>query len=59
MLVSADPAAGGLQPAAGDQEPVSRDQGSVSPLVPIGYIAFSFIAGGLLGWLVFIMTRRK
>ena len=59
MVTSADPAASGLQPATGDQEPVSRDQDSVSPLVPIGYIAFSFIAGGLLGWLVFIMTRRK
>ncbi len=59
MVASADPAASVVQPATGDQEPVSRDQGSVSPLVPIGYIAFSSIAGGLLGWLVFIMTRRK
>jgi hypothetical protein len=59
MVTSADPAASGLQPANGDQETVSRDQGSISPLVPIGYIAFSLVAGGLLGWLVFIMTRRK
>jgi hypothetical protein len=59
IVTIVDPAASNLQPATGGQETVSRDQGSISPLVPIGYIAFSFITGGLLGWLIFIMTRRK
>jgi hypothetical protein len=31
----------------------------VSAAVPIGYIVFSLIVGGLLGWLVFEMRRRK
>lgn len=32
---------------------------SPSLLAPIGYIVFSLISGGLLGWLVFAVTRRR
>lgn len=42
-------------------EPKSPSSGedTVSAVVPIGYIVFSITAGGLLGWLVFEMRRRK
>jgi hypothetical protein len=31
---------------------------SPSILLPIGYIAFSLIAGGLLGWLLYVLRFR-
>ncbi len=46
------------QPALPTAEPATGED-SVSVAVPIGYIVFSLTAGGLLGWLVFAMQRRK
>jgi len=42
-----------------DRKSIASDKNATSALVPIGYIVFSLIVGGLLGWLVFIVTRRK
>lgn len=39
-----------------DDQPASQ---SSSLIAPIGYIVFSLISGGLLGWLVFAVTRRR
>lgn len=47
------------QPAAGEQEPASNGKDSASAMIPIGYIVFSLSVGGLLGWLVFGIRRRK
>jgi hypothetical protein len=42
-----------------EQQPAPPDvQGSKSPLLPIGYAVFSLIVGGLLGWLIYILTFR-
>jgi cobalamin biosynthesis Mg chelatase CobN len=48
------------QPATGAQETAPRDEkDSVSAMVPIGYIVFALVVGGLSGWLVFEIQRRK
>jgi hypothetical protein len=54
------PAPPTAEPATGEQKPSSSGgEDLVSAAVPIGYIVFSLTAGGLLGWLVFAMRRRK
>ena len=37
----------------------STGKTSTSPLVPLGYVVFSLLAGSLLGWLVFEIRRRR
>ena len=44
--------------AAAGPPAAANDKPSTSPLVPLGYIAFSLITGSLLGWLVFEIRRR-
>jgi len=39
--------------------PTSSDEESAEPFFPTSYIIFSLIAGGLLGWLVFVITNRN
>lgn len=39
--------------------PASSGKESAEPFLPTSYIIFSLIAGGLLGWLVFVVTNRK
>lgn len=41
------------------QAAASIENNSPSPLLPVGYIVFSLILGGLLGWLFFISRIRK
>ena len=38
------------------QDTGERDEPSI--LLPVGYIAFSLIAGGLLGWLIYVLRFR-
>jgi hypothetical protein len=45
--------------AATDLPAASGGKPPVSPLVPLGYIVFSLVAGSLLGWLVFEMRCRR
>jgi hypothetical protein len=37
----------------------SSDKESFEPFLPTSYIIFSLITGGLLGWLVFVVTNRN
>ena len=39
------------------EEPAEND--APSALVPLGYIVFSLIVGGLLGWLIYILRFRR
>jgi hypothetical protein len=38
---------------------VVSDESPESSLVPLGYLVFVLAVGGLLGWLVFEMRRRR
>jgi len=37
----------------------TTDDERPSFILPLDYIAFSLIVGGLLGWLVFVVSHRK
>jgi len=41
-----------------EPEPRLESEEASSPLLPIGYAAFSLIVGGLLGWLVYVLRFR-
>jgi hypothetical protein len=47
------------QPSVTEEDALSTDDHGASPLQPLGYVAFSLIVGGLLGWLVYIFKFQK
>jgi len=47
------------QPSSTSEDEKSEGNNKRSLLLPLGYVAFSLIVGGLLGWLIYILKFQK